>query len=458
MKFDCAAPPHLPGNAVYLAWCGGVHQRAIMQEETIRRKVRAARLSPRFGLARVFCPALRSTPARSRSPGGRVKTVTEGLDGLRDRLAEYRALGAHFGKWRAVIHVAHDLPSSACVTANAHALARYAALCQEQELVPIVEPEVLMEGSHAIERCEDVTGAVLQAVFEALIGQDVVLEAMLLKPNMVIPGEDCGEPASVDDVATATLRCLRRYVPVAVPGIVFLSGGQDERLATAHLNAINRLPGPKPWTISFSYGRALQDPAIEAWRGRPENLAAGGEALARRARCNAAASLGTYTDEMEAVRGRRSAAPPRLARRLTSSTANDCAAPSAQSRFTEAMMSLSDRERTSTALSDSDLTLLDAYWRAANYLSVGQIYLFDNPLLKETLSENHIKPRLLGHWGTTPGLNFIYAHLNRIIKKHDLNMIYITGPGHGGPAWWPTPTSKAPIARSIRTSRPTRRA
>jgi fructose-bisphosphate aldolase class I len=191
------------------------------------------------------------------------------------------------------------MPSRPCLAANAHALARYAALCQEQELVPIVEPEVLMNGSHPIERCEEVTGTVLHAVFNTLAEQGVTLEAMLLKPNMVIAGEECPNQASVQGVATATLRCLRRHVPAAVPGIVFLSGGQDERLATAHLDAINRLPQSRPWTISFSYGRALQDPALEAWHGRDENLAAGGQALYRRARCNSAASLGTYANEME---------------------------------------------------------------------------------------------------------------------------------------------------------------
>jgi fructose-bisphosphate aldolase class I len=185
------------------------------------------------------------------------------------------------------------------MSANAHALARYASLCQEQELVPIVEPEVLMDGPHTIERCEEVTGFVLHAVFHALFEQRVALEGMLLKPNMVIAGKECARQASVEEVATATLRCLRRHVPAAVPGIVFLSGGQNARLATAHLNAINRLPGPKPWKVSFSYGRALQDPALEAWHGRDENLAAGQEALYRRARSNGAASVGKYTDEME---------------------------------------------------------------------------------------------------------------------------------------------------------------
>jgi fructose-bisphosphate aldolase class I len=210
-------------------------------------------------------------------------------------------MGARFAKWRAVIHVTDDLPSSACISANAHALARYAALCQEQELVPIVEPEVLMDGSHSIERCEQVTGGVLHAVFGALFEQGVSLEGILLKPNMVIAGKACNRQASVEEVATATLRCLKRHVPAGVPGVVFLSGGQNPRLATTHLNAINQLSGPKPWKLSFSYGRALQDPALEVWHGRDENLAAGQQALSRRASLNGAASVGKYTDDMEAA-------------------------------------------------------------------------------------------------------------------------------------------------------------
>ena len=182
--------------------------------------------------------------------------------------------------------------------ANAHALGRYAALCQEQHLVPIVEPEVLMDGEHSIERCEEVTGAVLHAVFGALREQGVLLERMLLKPNMVMPGKE-SRRASVQEVAIATLRCFRRHVPVAVPGIVFLSGGQEERVATVHLNAINRLPRHKPWTITFSYGRALQDPALEAWHGLDENLKAAQQSAIPPDRCNGAASMGTYTDEME---------------------------------------------------------------------------------------------------------------------------------------------------------------
>jgi len=210
-------------------------------------------------------------------------------------------MGARFAKWRAVIRITDTLPSVACVSANAHALARYAALCQEQRLVPIVEPEVLMNGAHTIERCEGVTGSVLQAVFDALFEQGVALESMLLKPSMVIAGKDSSRQASVQEVAAATLRCLRRHVPAAVPGIVFLSGGQKDRLATAHLNAINRLPGPKPWRLSFSYGRALQDQAMAAWHGREENLKAGQQAFLRRARYNGAATRGEYADAMEAA-------------------------------------------------------------------------------------------------------------------------------------------------------------
>ena len=271
-----------------------------------RRSVKRAppvRRSPKVLTNEGIVPGIKVDTGAKPFAGSPDETITEGLDGLRDRLSEYRAMGARFAKWRAVIRITDTLPSSACVTANAHALARYAALCQEQEMVPIVEPEVLMDGSHTIERCEKVTGVVLHTVFDALFEQDVALEGMLLKPSMVIAGKACKRQASVEEVATATLRCLRRHVPAAVPGIVFLSGGQSARLATAHLNAINRLPGPKPWKISFSYGRALQDPALEAWHGHDENLTAGQDALYRRASLNGAASIGKYTDAMEAAAG-----------------------------------------------------------------------------------------------------------------------------------------------------------
>jgi fructose-bisphosphate aldolase, class I len=273
---------------------------AILYDETIRQKssdgTPLAQVLSRQGIV----PGIKVDTGAEPLAGFPEETVTEGLDGLRDRLAEYHGMGARFAKWRAVIRITPTLPSQAGVSANAHALARYAALCQEQQLVPIVEPEVLMNGAHSIDRCDEVTGRVLHAVFDALFEQGVTLESMLLKPNMVIAGMECPRPASVQDVATATLRCLRRYVPAVVPGIVFLSGGQTDRMATAHLNAINRLPGPKPWKISFSYGRALQDAAMRAWHGRDENLTAGQRAFYYRARCNSAASLGNYTEEMEA--------------------------------------------------------------------------------------------------------------------------------------------------------------
>jgi fructose-bisphosphate aldolase, class I len=249
-----------PGAAEFIS---GV----IMYDETIRQKSSGGTPLAEV-LTQGILPGIKVDTGAKPLAGSPNETVTEGLDGLRDRLKEYHGMGARFAKWRAVIHLTDTLPTSACVSANAHALARYAALCQEQELVPMVEPEVLMDGSHTIERCKAVTGVVLHAVFNALFEQGVALEGMLLKPNMVIAGKECTRQASVEEVATATLRCLRQHVPTAVPGIVFLSGGQSPRLATAHLNAINRLLGPKPWKVSFSYGRALQDPALDAWQGR----------------------------------------------------------------------------------------------------------------------------------------------------------------------------------------------
>src|SRR5215472_10904502 len=268
----------------------------IMQDETIRQKSSTGTPLSQMLASQGIVPGIKvDTGAKplARSPK---ETVTEGLDGLRERLAEYRGMGAHFAKWRAVIRITDSLPSAACVSANAHALARYAALCQEGGFVPIVEPEVLMDGSHTIERCEEVTDFVLHAVFHALFEQGIALEGILLKPNMVIAGKGCTHPASVEEVATTTCACLRRHVPAAVPGIVFLSGGQHARLATAHLNAINQLPTPKPWKVSFSYGRALQDPALEAWHGRDENISAGQQDFYHRARLNGAASVWKYMD------------------------------------------------------------------------------------------------------------------------------------------------------------------
>jgi fructose-bisphosphate aldolase, class I len=226
------------------------------------------------------------------------ETITEGLDGLRGRLEEYRGLGARFAKWRATYSIGRDLPSEYCVWTNAHALARYAALCQEAGLVPIVEPEVLMDGTHSIEQASRATGRVLQAVYVELHDQRVDFRGTLLKPNMVLSGYDASDRAGVEEVAEATLECFYRHVPAAVPGIVFLSGGQSDEDATAHLNAMNAM-GPHPWQLSFSYGRALQAPALKAWGGDPANVEAGQRAYYHRARMNGAARSGLYAPEME---------------------------------------------------------------------------------------------------------------------------------------------------------------
>src|SRR5215467_2128137 len=268
----------------------------ILQDETIRQKSSTGTPLADLVAKQGVIPGIK-VDAGAKPLAGTQENITEGFDGLRDRLKEYKQMGARFAKWRAVIRIGDTIPSRTCVLANAHALARYASLCQEQGLVPIVEPEVLMDGSHSIGRCDAVTCVILHTVFDALFEQGVALERILLKPNMIVAGKACAQQASVEEVADATLSCLRRHVPAAVPGIVFLSGGQNARLATAHLNAINRLPGPKPWKVSFSYGRALQDPALEAWHGREENVAAGQTALYRRASCNSAASIGEYTDD-----------------------------------------------------------------------------------------------------------------------------------------------------------------
>lgn len=225
--------------------------------------------------------------------GFRSEKITEGLDRLRERLAEYARLGARFAKWRAVIGMGPHIPTRQGLEANAHALARYAALCQEAGLVPIVEPEVLMDGDHTLERHHEVTAQALHLVFYHLVEQRVRLEAMLLKPNMVLAGSTCPQHATIEQAASATWRCLQRHVPAALPGIVFLSGGQSEEHATEHLNALNKL-GHAPWELSFSFGRALQAPALTAWAGQPANVAAAQHALLHRARCNSAARYGRY--------------------------------------------------------------------------------------------------------------------------------------------------------------------
>ena len=231
-------------------------------------------------------------------PGFPGETVTEGLDGLRGRVKEYKELGAKFAKWRAVITIGVGIPTYTCLEANAHALARYAALCQEGGIVPIVEPEVLLDGDHSIERCQEVTEQTLKVTFTALFLHRVHLEGMILKPRMVVSGRDNPRQAGAGEVAERTLRCLKRTVPGAVPGIAFLSGGQSAVSATEHLNAMNTL-GPHPWQVSFSYARALQDPALKAWKGEAGNVAAAQRIFYHRAKMNSAARSGSYTKQME---------------------------------------------------------------------------------------------------------------------------------------------------------------
>ncbi len=273
---------------------------AILFDETIRQE--ASDGTPlRDALKRQgIMPGIKVDAGAKPLAGAPEETVTEGLDGLRGRVAEYGELGARFAKWRAVIRIGAGIPSAYCIGANAHALARYARLCQEGGLVPIVEPEVLMDGAHDIDRCEEVTTATLHAVFDALSDHGVMLEGMLLKPNMVISGTGCPGQAGVGEVAERTVRCLRRTVPAAVPGVVFLSGGQSDTTATEHLNAINA--GTHPWKLSFSYGRALQAAPLRQWRGNADNVPAAQAALRHRARMNGAATTGTWSPEMEEQR------------------------------------------------------------------------------------------------------------------------------------------------------------
>jgi fructose-bisphosphate aldolase class I len=226
------------------------------------------------------------------------EVITEGLDGLRERLAEYRGLGAKFAKWRAVIDIGANMPSYACILANAHALARYAALCQDEDIVPIVEPEVLMDGDHDTDRCATITEWVLKTTYEQLYYQRVHLEGTVLKPNMIVPGKKCAKRASVDEVAEKTVRVLKACVPASVPGIAFLSGGQSEEEATAHLDAINRV-GNLPWRVTFSYGRALQAAPQKAWAGKTANVAAAQGAFAHRAEMNGLAAQGKWRSDLE---------------------------------------------------------------------------------------------------------------------------------------------------------------
>jgi fructose-bisphosphate aldolase class I len=270
----------------------------ILYDETIRQKTKDGTPFAQYLARQGIIPGIKVDTGAKPLAGFPGETVTEGLDGLRERLIEYRGLGARFAKWRAVIDIAEGIPSSFAIRENAHALARYAALCQENDIVPIVEPEVLMDGGHSIERCEQVTEAVLGRVFRELFEHRVLLEGMVLKPNMVISGKKAANRAGPQAVAEATVRVLRRQVPAAVPGIAFLSGGQSPPEATLHLSLINKL-GPLPWALTFSYGRALQDTALKAWGGAVANFAAGQKELAKRARLNGLATTGRYAPEME---------------------------------------------------------------------------------------------------------------------------------------------------------------
>jgi fructose-bisphosphate aldolase, class I len=270
----------------------------ILFDETIRQKAAEGRSFVDVLKGKGIIPGIKVDKGTIAMPGSPNEKITAGLDGLRERLKEYREMGAGFAKWRAVITIGPGIPTRSNINANAHALAHYAALSQEAGLVPIVEPEVLMDGDHDIERCEEATLATLFCVFHELREYNVALEGMLLKPNMVIAGKKAPKQASVAQVAEATLRTLRRAVPAAVPGIVFLSGGQSPALATVHLNAMNTM-GAQPWEISFSYGRALQEPALKAWKGSTKNITAAQTQLHLRAKCNGAARYGRYSEKME---------------------------------------------------------------------------------------------------------------------------------------------------------------
>jgi len=283
-----------PGMAEFIS---GV----ILFDETLRQStVKDGILFPEYLSNLNVIPGIKVDKGAHSLPGTDGEKVTEGLDGLGARLKEYYELGARFAKWRAVITIDESEPSGTCVAANAHALARYAALCQENGIVPIVEPEILMDGTHSIEDSFIVTEEVLHSVFYELYGQNVLLEGMILKPNMVLSGYKCSEQASVDEVAEMTVTVLKRCVPSAVPGIAFLSGGQSNENATAHLNAMNQILGNNsPWNLTYSYGRALQSPALDAWRGKEENVSVAQDAFYKRAKLNSMASKGDYSSDME---------------------------------------------------------------------------------------------------------------------------------------------------------------
>ena len=270
----------------------------ILYDETIRQKADDGTPFPQLLASKGIIPGIKVDLGAKPLAHAEGETVTEGLDGLRERLAEYYELGARFAKWRTTYSISDTMPSEYCIWTNAHALARYAALCQEAGIVPIVEPEVLMDGDHTIERSFEVTSRTLHAVFTELRDQRVQPEGILLKPNMVLPGYECPQQASDEEIAHETLRCFLRHVPAAVPGIVFLSGGQSEEEATSRLNVMNAL-GQHPWKLSFSYGRALQAAALKAWGGKEENVEAAQRAYYHRAKMNSAAQTGTYAPDME---------------------------------------------------------------------------------------------------------------------------------------------------------------
>jgi fructose-bisphosphate aldolase class I len=270
----------------------------ILFDETIRQSSADGTPFPKLLASKGILPGIKVDAGAKALAGSPGEKVTEGLDGLRERVAEYVGLGAKFAKWRAVITIGDGIPSDACLDANAHALARYAALCVEGGLVPIVEPEVLMDGGHTLERCYEVTERAQRKLFAELYAQEVQLDEIILKPNMVLSGTECATQASVSEVAAATLHCFRNSVPAEVPGIMFLSGGQSDQLATAHLDEIN-MRRDNPWKLSFSYGRALQAAPLKAWGGKADNVAAAQQALMHRAHCNGAACNGEYSAEME---------------------------------------------------------------------------------------------------------------------------------------------------------------
>jgi fructose-bisphosphate aldolase, class I len=270
----------------------------ILFDETIRTTASDGTPFPQLLAKKGILPGIKVDKGPVDIPGFPGEVVTDGLDGLRGRLKEYKELGAKFAKWRAVITIGDGIPTDTCLQLNAHALARYAALCQEAVIVPIVEPEVLLDGNHTIERCQDVSEETLRITFWHLMEQRVHLEGMILKPSMVVSGKDNPRQAGVEEVAERTLRCLKRTVPSAVPGIAFLSGGQSAVSATEHLNAMNKM-APLPWQVSFSYARALQDPALKAWQGEPANVPAAQKIFYHRAKMNSAARSGSYSKQME---------------------------------------------------------------------------------------------------------------------------------------------------------------